>query len=64
MNENVMSLLNAEYIVHSDDGGDGWQFDVMRLFLDAMRGREEIQGGDRRGGAALRGLPSGKHHAV
>ena len=48
MNENVMSLLNAEYIVHSDDGGDGWQFDVMRLFLDAMRGREEI------GGAELR----------
>ena len=40
--------LNAEYIVHSDDGGDGWQFDVMRLFLDAMRGREEI------GGAELR----------
>ena len=34
--------------MHSDDGGDGWQFDVMRLFLDAMRGREEI------GGAELR----------
>ena len=32
----------------SRDGGDGWQFDVMRLFLDAMRGREEI------GGAELR----------
>ena len=38
--------LNAEYIVHSDDGG--WQFDVVRLFLDAMQGREEI------GGAELR----------
>ena len=46
--EERLPQLNAEYIVHSDDGGDGWQFDVMRLFLDAMRGREEI------GGAELR----------
>ena len=45
--EERLPQLNAEYIVHSDDG-DGWQFDVMRLFLDAMRGREEI------GGAELR----------
>ena len=45
--EERLPQLNAEYIVHSD-GGDGWQFDVMRLFLDAMHGREEI------GGAELR----------
>ena len=35
--------LNAEYIVHGDDGGD-WQFDVARLFLDAMRGEPEVGG--------------------
>ena len=40
--------LNAEYIVHDDSVEQGWQFDVMRLFLDAMRGREEIGGGELR----------------
>ena len=34
--------LNQEYIVHEEDGG--WQFDVTRLFLDAMRGEEEVGG--------------------
>ena len=36
--------LNAEYIVHDDAAQGGWQFDVMRLFHDAMRGRDEIGG--------------------
>lgn len=40
--------LNTEYILHSDEDKDGWHFDVVRLFLDAMRGEEEV------GGAELR----------
>ena len=36
--------LNAEYIVHDDAVQGGWQFDVMRLFLDAMRGEVEVGG--------------------
>ena len=40
--------LNSEYILHSDDFPNGWQFDVMRLFLDAMQGEAEV------GGAELR----------
>ena len=40
--------LNAEYIVHDDSVEQGWQIDIMRLFLDAMRGREEIGGGELR----------------
>ena len=38
--------LNQEYIVHEEDGG--WQFDVTRLFLDAMRGEEEVGGSELR----------------
>ena len=38
--------LNAEYIVHDENGG--WQFDVLKLFLDAMHGDAEV------GGAELR----------
>jgi len=40
--------LNQQYIVHDGNGGDDWHFDVVRLFLDALHGREEI------GGAELR----------
>jgi len=36
--------LNAEYIMHDNSMEGGWQFDVMRLFLDAMRGEEEVGG--------------------
>ncbi|MBQ8936411.1 MAG: AAA family ATPase [Bacteroidaceae bacterium] len=37
--------LNREYIVTDDDEGSGkWEIDVMRLFLDAMRGQDEIGG--------------------
>ena len=42
--EERLPQLNAEYIVHDDSVQGGWQFDVMRLFLDAMRGRDEIGG--------------------
>ena len=38
--------LNQEYIVHEEEGG--WQFDVTRLFLDAMRGEEEVGGSELR----------------
>ena len=38
--------LNQEYIVHEEDGG--WQFDVTRLFLNAMRGEEEVGGSELR----------------
>ena len=31
--------------MHSDDGGDGWQFDVMKLFLAAFQGEDELTGG-------------------
>ena len=40
--------LNQQYIVHDGNGGDDWHFDVVRLFLDSLHGREEI------GGAELR----------
>ena len=33
--------LNQAYIVHAEDGT--WTFDVPRLFLDALRGQEEVQ---------------------
>ena len=37
--------LNREYIVTGDDEDGGkWDIDVMRLFLDAMRGQDEIGG--------------------
>lgn len=36
--------LKKEYIVQNEDGG--WQFDVQKLFLDAMHGKEEIGGGE------------------
>ena len=38
--------MNRDYIISDENGG--WEFDVMRLFLDAMRGKAEI------GGAELR----------
>jgi len=38
--------LNQEYIVHEEEGG--WQFDVTRLFLNAMRGEEEVGGSELR----------------
>ena len=38
--------LNQEYIVHEDEGG--WHIDVTRLFLDAMRGEEEVGGSELR----------------
>ena len=38
--EERLPQLNAAYIVHSDD--DSWQFDVARLFLDALQGEEEV----------------------
>ena len=38
--------LNQEYIVHDEEGG--WQFDVTRLFLNAMRGEEEVGGSELR----------------
>ena len=44
--EERLPQLNAAYIVRNDD--DSWQFDVMRLFLDAMRGEEEVGGGELR----------------
>ena len=40
--------LNPEYIVHESDGKDGWHFDVMRLFLDAMGSEQEVGGGELR----------------
>ena len=38
--------MNRDYIISEDDGR--WEHDVRRLFLDAMRGKDEI------GGAELR----------
>ena len=38
--------LNSEYILHEEGGTGEWHFDVMRLFLDAMRGEEEVGGGE------------------
>lgn len=34
--------LNPEYVLPSNDGQDNWQFDVLRLFTDAMRGQAEV----------------------
>ncbi|MBO6144948.1 MAG: AAA family ATPase [Prevotella sp.] len=36
-----LPMLNSEYIVNDDNG---WQFDVSRLFLDALHGEAEIGG--------------------
>lgn len=36
--------LNSEYIINTDDNEEGWQFDVPRLFTDAMRGEMEVGG--------------------
>lgn len=40
--------LNSAYIIHTDDNPEGWQFDVPRLFTDAMRGEMEVSGGELR----------------
>lgn len=42
--QNKLPQLKKEYIVQNEDGG--WQFDVQKLFLDAMHGKEEIGGGE------------------
>ena len=34
--------LNDDYIIHNEDGN--WQFDVMKLFLAAFQGENELQG--------------------
>ena len=36
--------LSKKYIIQDENGG--WQFDVQKLFLDAMRGKEEIGGAE------------------
>ena len=36
--------LNDAYIVHDDSVPEGWRFDVVRLFLDALHGDETIGG--------------------
>lgn len=40
--------LNSEYIIQSADSPEGWQFDVPRLFMDAMRGEMEVGGSELR----------------
>ena len=40
--EDRMPPFNGDYIIHEEDGS--WQFDVRRLFADAMHGKEEIGG--------------------
>ena len=40
--------LNAKYVVHDDREPGGWRFDVHRLFLDALRGEEEVAGSELR----------------
>ena len=40
--EERLPQMNAEYIVHEDDGS--WRFDVHRLFLAAFQGADELQG--------------------
>lgn len=42
--QDKLPQLKKEYIVQNEDGG--WQFDVQKLFLDAMHGKEEIGGGE------------------
>ncbi len=36
--------LNPEYIIHDDTLKGGWQFDVPRLFLNAMGDNDEVSG--------------------
>ena len=36
--------LSKKYIIQDENGG--WQFDVPKLFLDAMHGKEEVGGGE------------------
>ncbi|MDE6807251.1 MAG: AAA family ATPase, partial [Prevotella sp.] len=40
--------LNPEYIVHDEGARGGWQFDVSRLFLDAMRSGVDVSGNELR----------------
>lgn len=40
--------LNSEYIIHTDNTPEGWQFDVPRLVMDAMRGEMEVGGNELR----------------
>ena len=40
--EERLPPINSEYILHEDDGS--WQFDIHRLFCDAMHGKEEVGG--------------------
>lgn len=42
--QDKLPQLKKEYIIQNEDGG--WQFDVQKLFLDAMHGKEEIGGGE------------------
>ena len=41
--EERLPSINREYIVNDEDGG--WQFDVMKLFLAAFQGEDELTGG-------------------
>ena len=43
-----LPVLNSEYIISDDNAPDGWTFDVQRLFLDALSGKEEISGSELR----------------
>lgn len=43
-----LQKLNSEYIIHTDDNQKGLQFDVPRLFMDAMRGEMEVGGSELR----------------
>ena len=43
MRREQLPSINREYIVHEDDGS--WRFDVMKLFLAAFQGADELQGG-------------------
>ena len=38
----ALPQLNKEYLVNDDSADNGWRFDVVRLFTDAMRGEEEV----------------------
>ena len=38
----ALPQLNREYVVNDDSDDNGWRFDVVRLFTDAMRGEEEV----------------------
>ena len=40
--------FNSEYIISDDNTPEGWTFDVQRLFLDALHGKEEISGSELR----------------